>query len=110
MPSELLIVLCVHGAVIAFFIVLGIVFSLGKGAMLIAGYNTSPKSEKEKYNQTALCKFMGKLMFTLAGCFTLVALGTVFGLMALPIIGIILFLVVTVAAVVYANTGNRFRK
>lgn len=44
----------------------GTVFSLGKGAFLIAGYNTAPKREKEKYDEKALCRFMGKLMFALA--------------------------------------------
>ena len=48
------------------FIILGVIFSLGKGAFLIAGYNTSNKEEKAKYDEKALCKFMGKSMFTLA--------------------------------------------
>ena len=32
----------------------------GKGAFLIAGYNTMPDSEKAKYNEIALCKFIGE--------------------------------------------------
>ena len=36
--------------VIGLFIGLGIVFTNGKGSFLIAGYNTMPAEEKEKFN------------------------------------------------------------
>ena len=44
--------------IIVLFVVLGIVFINGKGSFLIAGYNTMPPEEKEKYDEVALCKFM----------------------------------------------------
>lgn len=110
MQPELLIVLIVHSIIIILFLILGIVFFQGKGAFLIAGYNTSSKAEKEKYDKLALCKFMGKLMFMLAGCFVLIALGTFFSLPALHIIGMVLFLGIVFGAVIYANTGKRFKK
>lgn len=64
----------VHFIVVAVFVVLGIVFSKGKGAFLIAGYNTSSPEEKSKYNVVDLCKFMGKIMFALAFCFLILAI------------------------------------
>jgi hypothetical protein len=48
------------------FIILGVVFSLGKGAFLISGYNMLSKEEKAKYDEKALCKFIGKSMFAIA--------------------------------------------
>ena len=54
------------GTILLFFL-LGVLFSMGRGAVLIAGYNTASKAEKEKYDEKALCRFMGKLMFALAG-------------------------------------------
>ena len=36
--------------IILLFLVLAGIFSRGKGAWLISGYNMMPKSEKEKYN------------------------------------------------------------
>lgn len=60
---------------IALFLVLGLIFSQGKGAFLIAGYNTASKAEKAKYDEKALCRFMGKIMFALAGCQGIMALG-----------------------------------
>ncbi|WP_234447108.1 DUF3784 domain-containing protein [Virgibacillus salexigens] len=52
--------------VIGLFILLGIILINGKGSSLIAGYNTMPPEEKEKYDTVSLCKFMGKMMFALS--------------------------------------------
>ena len=102
--------LAIHGGVILLFLVLGAVFSRGKGAFLIAGYNTSSKEEKAKYDEKALCRFMGKLMFAMAGCWAVVALGTVLDRMWLYYVGIGLFLAAVFGGVIYMNTGSRFRK
>ena len=99
-----------HGIVISLLIVLGIIFSCGKGAFLIAGYNTSPKEEKSRVDEKQLCRFMGKLMFLLAGCWFIIALGGTFDIVFIYVIGIILFVIIIVGAAVYANSGNRFKK
>ena len=96
--------------VIAILLLLGILFSKGKGAFLIAGYNTAGLEEKKKYDEKALCRFVGKLMTALAGCCAGIALGTALDCMALVWCGIILQILLVFAAVIYANTGNRFRK
>lgn len=57
-----------HIIIIILSIGLGILFSSGKRAFLISGYNTMSKKERSKYDAVALCKFMGKLMFAMAGC------------------------------------------
>lgn len=95
---------------IMLFIVLGVILSLGKGAFFIAGFNIMKKEEKEKYDVISLCKFMGKLMFMLAFCITLFALGDIFAIKALFNIGLALFLISIIFAAVYANTANRFKK
>ena len=102
--------LAVQCAMILTFLLLGLVFSRGKGAFLIAGYNTAPKREKEKYDEKALCRFMGKLMLALAACWLLVLLSAVLEQIALLAVGLVLFLLLIAAGVVYANTGRRFRK
>ena len=99
-----------HGIIIALFLVLGIVFSRGKGAFLIAGYNTASKAEKSRMDETLLCRFMGKLMFSLAGCWVIVTLGGALESVLLHVLGLVLFFVLVIGAVVYANTGNRFQK
>ncbi len=38
--------LIIHAAIVVFFMILGVAFLMGKGAFLIAGYNTLPQEEK----------------------------------------------------------------
>ena len=95
---------------VALFVVLGILFFKGKGTFLIAGYNTSSREKRAKYDEKALCRFMGKLMFGCAGCSAVIAMGTALEQMALVWLGIILMILICFAAVIYANTGNRFKR
>ena len=109
MNTETIVLIAVTVPLIALFLVLGILFWNGKGAFLIAGYNTSSKEEKSKYNEKALCRFVAKLMFFCAICMLFFALAPMVGTwlmwltQAVMLIGII-------AGVIYANTGNRFKK
>ena len=43
------------------FLILGICLFLGKGAWLIAGYNTMPPEEKRRYDKKKLCRAAGSL-------------------------------------------------
>ncbi|MCA1065708.1 DUF3784 domain-containing protein [Rossellomorea sp. AcN35-11] len=94
---------------IAFFI-FAVFLSKGKGAFLIAGYNTLSESEKAAYDERALCKFMGKMMFGFSFSLLLWALSEWFDIQLLFIIGLGLFLGLIVFILVYTNTGNRFKK
>lgn len=105
-----IIAIIVQLIIVAVFIILGIVFFKGKGAFLIAGYNTAGREERAKYDEKTLCRFMGKLMFVLAGCTVVIILGNVLEQMALVWCGIALILVICFAAIIYANTGNRFKR
>ena len=48
-----------NAVIAALFVLLGILFSRGKGAFLIAGYNTASAAERARYDEKALCRFMG---------------------------------------------------
>lgn len=95
---------------IALFVLLGIMLSLGKWSFLIAGFNTMSKEEKEKYDSSSLCKFMGKFMFIIAFCITLFVLSDVFTMKILFNIGITILIVSIIFVIIYANTGNRFER
>ena len=69
--------LIIHIVMMTLFIVLGSVFMSGKGAWLIAGYNTSSAYEKSETDEKALCRFMGKSMFLLAACWIPICLSAV---------------------------------
>ena len=102
--------LVIHGGCIALFFLLGVIFWKGKGAFLIAGYNTASPAEKRRTDEKVLCRFMAKLMWALAACWVPVLFSAVLGRMWLFWLGQGAFLLVTFGGVVYANTGNRFRK
>ena len=102
--------LAVHCGMMLVFLLLGLVFSRGKGAFLIAGYNTAPRAEKEKYDEKTLCRFMGRLMFALAGTWVPIALSALVDRMWLLWLGLGLFFAVCIGGVVYMNTGRRFEK
>ena len=95
---------------IALFILLGIMFSLGKWSFLIAGFNTMTKEEKAKYDVMSLCKFMGKLMFIIAFCITLFTLSDIFMMEILFNIGTVILIVSIIFTIIYLNTGNHFER
>ena len=92
------------------FIVLGIFFYFGKGTFLIAGFNTLPKEKQEEYDKDALGKFMAKSLFAFAFCMVLWRLSDTLNQPWLFITGLILFIGILIFMLVYANTGNRFKK
>lgn len=95
---------------IALFVILGVVLSLGKGASLIAGYNTSSQEEKAKYDEKALCKFVGKSMFILAFSVFLWGLSELTKQHILFYIGLALFISTIIFIIIFANSKNRFKK
>ncbi|MBP2257725.1 DUF3784 domain-containing protein [Virgibacillus alimentarius] len=96
--------------IIGAFIILGIILLNGKGAFLIAGFNTMPEEEKEKYDTALMCKFMGKMMFALAFSMALMALSEALGIKSLFAVSFVLFIGITLFIVIYMNTGDRFKK
>ncbi|XKH49846.1 DUF3784 domain-containing protein [Chryseomicrobium palamuruense] len=91
-------------------LILAVYLSQGKGAFLIAGYNTMPKEEKAKYDEVALCKFMGKILYGICFSLVLLSLSEWLEIPALLWIGIALMIGLIVFTLVYSNTGNRFRQ
>lgn len=95
------------GIVFLVLIVLGVLLWNGKGAWMIAGYNTSSKAEKAEYDEKALCRFVAKLLWAMA-VFMLVLcfVENVVVHLLLSLIAVVFIF----GAVIYANTGNRFKK
>jgi protein-S-isoprenylcysteine O-methyltransferase Ste14 len=102
--------LAIHLVVVAIFVGLGIVFLNGKGSFLIAGYNTASKAEKEKTDEKKLCRYTGKLMLVLAGCFLVIAASDLLGKVWLLWLGLALFVLAAIGGVIWMNTGNRLKK
>lgn len=92
------------------FIVLGILFFRGKGSFLIAGYNTASKSERAKYDEKALCRAMGWLMFALAVCWFIIALNLLLENIVFLWIGLPLFFAACIIGIVYMNTSKKIKR
>jgi preprotein translocase subunit SecG len=107
----MLFVMIVNICILALFILLGLLFASGKGADLIAGYNTMSAREKEKYDKKKLCKAMAKLMFVLGACWAVLAAGLISGVKWLNWVGMALFFVAAIVGVILMNKNdNKFRK
>lgn len=100
----------VIGGITLLFVLLGSYMLQGKGTFLIAGYNTLPKEEKAKYNGTAMARFIGKLLFALAFSMLFWLAGMLLEKSWMFYIGVALFLGFIGFALIYMNTGGRFRK
>ena len=103
-------ILAIHGAAVVLLLILGVIFLKGKGAFLIAGYNTASKAEKEKIDEKKLCRYMGRLMFALAGCFFIIMLSSIFDKIRLLWLGLGLVFIVSIGGIIYINTGDRVKK
>lgn len=102
--------LLVHGLFVGLFVILGIVFLKGMGSFLIAGYNTASKEEKEKIDEKKLCRYMGRLMFFIAGCFVILMVSDVLNKMWLLWLGLALLFGTGAGGVIFLNTGDRLKK
>lgn len=99
-----------HLSLALFLVLLGCLIKYGKAAWLIAGYNTSSKDEKAKYDVEALCRGVGHFLFALAGTLVISAAGGYFNAEWAIHAGWILFILATIIFLIYANTDNRYKK
>ena len=90
-------------------LIISIYLLTGRGSFLLAGYNTKPKSEKEKYDAPAMCRFMGKILLPISILVALTGIKTLHVLWFFIVAGAII-VGLLVFAIIYANTGNRFKK
>ncbi|ABR54071.1 conserved hypothetical protein [Methanococcus vannielii SB] len=92
---------------------LGFAIRIKKASFLISGYNTSSKEEKAKYDEVKLCNFVGNLLFVLSGILFSIGIFKLINIAYFRHIldfGMILFVIVIMASLIYLNTGKRFKK
>lgn len=106
MTAPLLIPLVMMGC----FIALGVFFSKGRCSFLIGGDHLLPREKKEQYDERALCRFTGRLMYFLAFCMLLWLVGIILQSSILQAALPLFFVAGITSAIIYANTGGRFRK
>jgi hypothetical protein len=108
---DLMVQALLFATMMPLFVMSAYMWVTGKGAMLIAGYNTSPRAVREMYDNRAMAKYVGKLLaismiVMLTGLEALVLAGNNLLFWALFIISIGILL----SGMYYMNTGNKFLK
>jgi len=109
MTEEQIIGLIITGVIVLLTGAMGVVMLTGKGAFLIAGFNTMHKEKQAKYNKEKLSKFMGLVLLAVTLCTAGMTLGFVFEIKALWIAGSVLLGAVIIFAIIFAN-AKAFKK
>ncbi len=107
---ELLAGLIIFGIVLVLFLIISIIFLKGRGANLIAGYNTMPIEDKELYDSIKMCKFMGKALLVFSFLLLLIPISVLTEIYWLVAVFFIITLIGSFVLVGYANKGDRFKK
>ena len=82
----------------------------GKGGRLLAGYNTMTPEDRAVFDERALCRFWGKILLPMGAFLPMAVVGGIYDKVwpALAYLALVLGLVAF--AIIYSNTGKRFRK
>ena len=91
-------------------IVFGIILCSGRGVDMIAGFNTSSPEERAKWDEKALCRGVGILLFVIVGCCILTTVGAILDVPVLEWGGLALCAVLTLCGLIYINKSKRFKK
>ncbi|MBO6040807.1 MAG: DUF3784 domain-containing protein [Oscillospiraceae bacterium] len=86
---------------------LGVLFALGKGGFLIAGWNMMSPQERARYDEKAVFRNMSAMMFFCAGCLTLILLGKALDVEALGWVGSLLVIPCVIFFAVRVNTAGK---
>lgn len=98
--------------IILFIITSGFLFN-GKGAFLIAGYNTMSADEKSHYNERALCRatgMIGMMMLGLAISMALYIPGIVTNQGGWFIAGTVMMIACIVISLIYMNSSKKINR
>ena len=96
--------------VFALFAVLSIVLLTGRGAGLIAGYNTADKKEKEKYDVKKLCRIIGIFMAVIAALILVMCIWNAVLPVTFSYVFVVIAVVGSVVMIVLANTVCKKKK
>ena len=110
MDKNAIVALVITGVIGMLLVVMAIILLTGRGSFLIAGYNTMPKKEKGEYDSKALCKFLGKILLPIGLLTPSIAIGGIYNILWITFVYVAVVIGLVIFALVYANTGNRFKK
>lgn len=83
--------------------ILGAVLFSGKGAFLIAGYNTMSETEKAQFDEKKLCRAVGTLLFVLDALLGFILWSGITGRMTVFAVAMVLFFGVFIVGMILVN-------
>lgn len=110
MSDSDIILLVIISAVGLIFVCLAIIFLFEKGAFIIAGYNTLPQNKKDQFDEKKLLRFIGIITLIIGLLTPLVAIGGIYKLSWLIWLYVIVVVGLSIFAIVYSNTKDKFKK
>ena len=110
MPISIFVIVILAVVALPLFVMAGFLLR-GRGAWLISGYNMLSEAERARYDEPALCRFMGRLLIAINCTLILLMAGAGIGVLWLTFLAFALMLIVLVGGIVYAGGFNykRFR-
>ena len=93
MTQSDLVACVIIGGIMLLCIAISVVLLKGKGAWLIAGYNTLSQKEKAQYDSVALCKLIGKYLLSVSMLMPALPIGWIFEI-SWPIVAYVLYLLI----------------
>ena len=101
----------VFGFALAFPLFLAILLLTEKvDAGIISGFSTMSKEKREKYDEKAVCRFVGWLMIAVCFGLFLIPIGAYFKIKWLVYFGRAFIIVSSIVGCIYVNTNKRFLK
>ena len=91
-------------------IIFGVILCSGRGVDMIAGFNTASPEERAKWNEKALCRGVGILLFVIVGCCILTTVGAILDVPVLVWGGQAACYGSAVCGLIYINKSKRFKK
>ena len=86
--------------ILIFFLVMGVLFAMGKGLSLMSSYRDAPQSEKDRYDEKKLSQGFSMMMFILALCLAVAITGDYLQLKVLSYGGFIALMILSVVLVI----------
>jgi len=95
--------------ILLFIVTSGFLFN-GKGAFLIAGYNTMSAEEKAHYNERALCRATGMMMLGVAISMALYIPGILTNQSGWFIAGTVMIIACIAISLIYINSSKKINR
>ena len=101
----------VFGFVLAFILFLAILLITRKvDAGIISGFSTMSKEKREKYDEKAVCRFVGWLLIVVCFGLFLIPIGYYFKIKWMVIFGRVFLIVSSIVGCIYVYTSKQFLK